>query len=74
MSTFAHSAYRDSEFGLPQDLPHAGSSLENPYAFDATAKELKMMAKLGLIEILDEHVSFRTQDPLIDRLTFVRLR
>ncbi len=74
MSTFAHSAYRDSEFGLPQDLPKAGTSLENPYAFDASAKELKMMAQLGLVEILDEHVTFQMPEPLIDRLRFVRLR
>lgn len=74
MSTFAHTLYIDSEFGVPQDIPKAGVSLENPYAFDATAQELKRMAQSGLVEIVDEHVSVWMHEPLIDKLTFVRLR
>lgn len=74
MSTYAQSLYVDSQFGVPFELPHAGSALENPHVFDATAKELKHMAQLGLVEIVDEH-SMRTDDELlIDRLTFVRRR
>jgi hypothetical protein len=74
VSTLAHSVYRDSEFGVPQELPKAGSPLENPYVFDATARELKAMADRGLVEILSEHVASQTQDLLIDRLRFKRLR
>ena len=74
MSTYAHTLYIDSEFGVLQDLPKAGVSLENPYAYDAAAKELKHMAEEGLVGIVDEHVSFVNHEPLIDSLTFVRLR
>lgn len=74
MSTYAQSLYSDSEFGVLQDLPKAGVSLENPYAYDATARELKDMAQHGLVGIVNEHVSFVDHEPLIDSLTFVRLR
>ncbi|HZE91282.1 MAG TPA: hypothetical protein VE029_06170 [Rhizobacter sp.] len=74
MTTFAHSVYLDSEFGVPQDLPKAGSSLENPYAFDATARELKAMAERGLVEIISEHSLEQAHEQLIDSLSFVRVR
>ena len=74
MHTLAHSAYLDSEFGVPQELPKAGSSLENPYVFDATAKELKAMAERGLVRILEERTASGAQEELIDRLSFMRLR
>jgi hypothetical protein len=74
MGTYAHTLYVDSEFGIPQDLPKAGVSLENPYAYDATAREIKSMEQAGRAAIVNEHVSFVGQEPLIDRLTFIRLR
>ena len=74
MCTLAHSAYLDSEFGVPQELPKAGSSLENPYVFDATARELKAMADRGLVQILAERTASGAQEELIDRLSFMRLR
>jgi hypothetical protein len=61
-------------FGVPEELPKAGSSLENPYVYDATAKELKSMADRGLLRIVGEHTVGPTDDPLIDKLSFVRLR
>jgi hypothetical protein len=72
--TLAHSVYLDSEFGVPQELPKAGSALENPYVYDATAKELKSMADRGLLRVVDEHVAGSHDEPLIDKLHFVRLR
>ena len=74
MRTLAVSAYLDSEFGVQQELPHAGSALENPFVFDASAKELKAMAAQGLIEILGEHTACNADELLIDRLSFRRLR
>lgn len=74
MRTFADSAYLNSEFGVPQELPWVGSSLENPYVFDATARELKAMAERGLVEILSERTAIRGQELLIDRLGFRRTR
>jgi hypothetical protein len=72
--TLAHIVYLDSEFGVPQDLPKAGSTLENPYVYDATARELKSMADRGLVRIVGEHTGGSQDDPLIDSLSFVRLR
>jgi hypothetical protein len=72
--TLAHSLYLDSEFGVPQELPRAGSSLENPFVFDASARELKQMAQLGLVEILSERLANDGEELLIDRLSFKRLR
>jgi len=74
MRTLAESAYFDSEFGVPQDLPRAGSALENPFVFDASAKELKEMAARGLVQIVHEHRRPDASGDLIDRLTFVRVR
>ena len=74
MSTLANNVYRDSQFGVLQDLPRAGSSLENPYVFDATARELKAFASRGLVEIVSEHLVVDGTEPLIDRLKFKRLR
>jgi len=73
--TLARSVYLDSEFGTPQELPRAGSSLENPYVFDDAAREFKAMAQQGLVEILSEQRAVVSpQETLIARLMFKRLR
>jgi hypothetical protein len=72
--SLAQSVYLDSEFGVPQDLPKAGTTLENPYVYDSAAKDLKSMAESGLLRIVDEHVTQSSPERLIDRIRFVRLR
>ncbi len=79
MRTLAESAYLNSEFGCLSELPSVGSSLENPYVYDASARELKAMASRGLVEIIDERRSSSDSDAasgggLIRKLTFLRLR
>ena len=74
MPTLADRAYLDSEFGIEQELPRAGSALENPVVFDATARELHDMARRGLVEIVYERRAPAEEHALIDRLTFKRLR
>ena len=74
MSTFVQSTYLESEFGVPTDLESAGTSLENPYAYDSAARELKSMADQGLVKILREQVSRGEQEALISRISFARLR
>lgn len=74
MRTLAQSAYLDSEFGMPQELSKVGSALENPFVYDSSAQELKVMAAEGLLEILDEHRTHDASGSLIDKLTFVRKR
>jgi hypothetical protein len=72
--TLALSAYLDSEFGVPQDLIGAGSALENPFVYDAAARELKEMADAGLVTILSERTRVTPEDVLIDQLRFMRVR
>ena len=72
--TLALSAYLDSTFGAESELPRAGSSLENPYVYDASARELKALAEQGLIEVTGEHRHRHGDEELIDHLSFRRLR
>jgi hypothetical protein len=74
MRTLAQSAYLDSEVGSLSELPTAGTSLENPYVYDASAKELKAMASQGLVKIVEERRGDAGPGGLISRLTFERLR
>jgi len=74
MRTLAQSAYANSRFGLDTELPGAGTQLENPYVYDASAKELKVLAERGLIEIIDEKTHVVANESLIRRLRFRRLR
>ena len=74
MRTLAKYAYLDSEFGVPQELAHAGSALENLYVYDDAARHLKAMAARGLVEIVSEHIVEHAEDRLIDRLVFKRVR
>jgi hypothetical protein len=74
MRTLAEVAYLDSQFGVESALPRAGTTLENPYVYDASARELKALAARGLIEITQESTAVVDNEPLIERLHFVRLR
>jgi hypothetical protein len=74
MRTLAHATYLDSRFGVECELPHAGSALENPYVYDASARELKAMAERGLVEIVDERRRTHDDEALIQHLSFRRLR
>ena len=73
MGTIADRLYRDSAFGELQDLPRAGTALEHPLVFDATARELQAMAERGVVEIVDTHEALVGDDWLIDRLRFRKL-
>jgi hypothetical protein len=73
--TLARTVYLDSQFGTPQELPRAGSALENPYVFDDAAREFEAMAQQGLVEILSEQRAVvGPHETLIARLRFKRLR
>jgi hypothetical protein len=74
MSSFVHSIYSDSAFGVPVDLEGAGTPLENPYVYDSAARELKTLAEQGLVRIVDEQWRSGFAEPLIGRIRFERLR
>jgi len=74
MRTLAQSTYLDSECGTLSELPSVGTPLENPYVYDASARELKAMASEGLVKIVEERRHHEGLGGLISRLTFERLR
>ena len=45
MQTLALATYLDSAFGTLNELPSAGTPLENPYVYDTSAWELKAMGR-----------------------------
>ena len=70
----ARSVFLDSTIGAVEELQRTGSALENPYVFDAVARDFKKMAASGLVEIVAEHRSPSAGDELIDSLRYRRLR
>ena len=74
MSTLARTLFLDSELSVDQELPRAGTPLENPFVYDAVAREFKQMAQSGLVEITAEHACIANADRLIDALRYRRVR
>jgi hypothetical protein len=74
MSSLARSLFLDSEISVEHELPRAGTSLENPFVYDAVAREFKQMADRGLIEIVQERVHDGAAGPMIDSLRYRRVR
>jgi len=74
LRSLAQALFSESRLGVVEDLPRAGSTLENPYVYDAVARELKAMAEQGLVEIVDERVVHLAHESLVARLSFRRLR
>lgn len=74
MRSLVHSIYLDTEPGALTELDPAGTGLENPYVYDSAARELKAMADQGLVKIVREQVRQGAHQPLIDRISFARLR
>ena len=74
MRTLARTVYLDSELGVVNELPRAGSALENPLVFDDAAREIKQLAEQGLVEIVAEHRHDTLTGSLIDKLRFRRVR
>lgn len=74
MKTLADAVFLDSRLDSDSELPHAGSALENPYVYDASAREIKAMAERGLVEIVHETSRQIAGEALISHLTFRRRR
>lgn len=74
MRTLARSIYLESRPGLLRALPHAGSALEHPLVYDDAAREFRQLADEGLVEIVHTHECASSFGPLIDDVSFRRLR
>jgi hypothetical protein len=72
MATLAEAVFIESGFGVECELPRSGCALENPYVYDASARELKALAERGEVDIVSEHASLVGREMLIDHLRFRR--
>jgi hypothetical protein len=74
LDSLTRSIYLESRPGVPTLLRPAGTALENPYVYDSVARELKELASRGLVRIEAEEALDDSDEPLIARFTFTRLR
>jgi hypothetical protein len=74
MPSLARSLFMDSQLAVDSELPRAGTALENPFVYDAVAREFKQMAHSGLVEIVHEHAQGNDDGALIDSLQYRRTR
>ncbi len=74
MTTLADSFFAQTPVGTTAELPRAGSWLENAHVFDASAREIKARADVGVVEIVDERSQTVGDDELIVHLAFRRVR
>ncbi len=74
MLSIAESLMIQTPLGATFELPRAGTALENPFVYDAAAREIKEHASRGRVEIVDEvHVPMGAEQ-IVSRLAFRRLR
>lgn len=74
MTTFTDRIYMQATVGAVIALPKYGTQLENRYVFDSAAREVKEMAELGRVKIVDERRAFQHDSDLITDIAFVKLR
>jgi hypothetical protein len=72
MATLAEAVFIESGFGVECELPRQGCALENPYVFDASARELKALAERGEVDIVSENSILVGHEMLINQLSFRR--
>jgi hypothetical protein len=73
MTTIAERLFIEATAGAIVTLPKFGTRLENRYAFDSAAREIKTMAELGRVKIIDERHAFQHDSTLITDIAFIKL-
>jgi len=73
MTTIVQRAHREATVGAIVNLPKSGTPLENRYVFDAAARELKAMAELGRVKIVDERRESQHDGALITDISFIKM-
>ena len=72
--SIARQIFVQAPLGEPVRLPQAGTSLENPYVFDAVAREIKFAgSEFGALEVIEERTAGGSDDALIVDFVFRRL-
>jgi hypothetical protein len=74
MRSLSTTLYLAADVGVPTDVEPSGTALENPYVYDSVARELKAMAREGLLQVVSESRRQDAAEARIDRISFVRLR
>ncbi len=74
MITLAHRLYMDTKAGATVPLHRSGTGLENPFVFDACARDIKALADLGCVDIVSEQRGKLHHEDLITDLVFKKLR
>lgn len=74
MLSIAESLLVHTPLGGTSELPRAGTALENPFVYDAAAREMKEHARRGRVEIVDEDLLPMGGEQIVSRLSFKRLR
>jgi hypothetical protein len=73
MTTIAERVYREVAVGGIVTLPKYGTRLENRHVFDAAAREIKVMAELGRVKVVDERRDSPHDSALITDIAFIKL-
>jgi hypothetical protein len=73
MNTFAGRLYMEAPIGSTIILPKAGTRLENPFVYDAAARDIKALAKRGLVQIVSEATVTIGTETLTSELVFCKL-
>lgn len=74
MQTLARTFVLDAPVGVVAHLPRAGSALEIPDVFDASAREIEALAAEGMVEVVHKRGGSAEREPFITEFAFVRLR
>lgn len=73
MATIAERVYAEAAVGAIVVLPKFGTRLENPYVFDAAAREVKAMAELGRVKIVEERRDSQHDSDMVTGISFIKL-
>ena len=73
MNTIAGSIYRDAAIGSTVVLSKVGTWLDDPYFYDASARDIKGLAKRGLVKIVSERKAACGDEAMITELVFTKL-
>ncbi|MCU0964980.1 MAG: hypothetical protein MUF08_07975 [Burkholderiaceae bacterium] len=74
MLSIADSLLVDTPLGATSELPRSGTALENPFVYDAAARDMREHARQGRVEIIDEVLMPMGAEQIVSRLAFRRLR
>ena len=73
MRSIAQTLHAFAPIGAVVELPSAGTWLENPFVYDAAARDIKALVQQGCTEIVDERVEPVGGEPITVHLAFRRL-